>query len=179
MMKIGVNVFEQQMLEEMPEFALPLANGADFLFCHTSPAPLGFANEYEKAERLAAIADGRGMGLIADFEFQNADASRKGTNGHEWCAAPDGGHRLHPDPAFIAALASRGNLWGVVYDEFEYAISTRNLSQWWGNKLRFGCPAFPPLKTRDAYEQGEALSAALEQYVAEIKAMGAAPFAGE
>ena len=179
MMEIGVNVFEAQMLKGLPEFELPLREGADFIFCHTSPDPLGFADEYEKAERLAAVAEERDMGLIADFEFQNADASRKGSNGHEWCVAPDGGHRLHPDPAFIRALSSRGNLRGVVYDEFEYAISTRNLSQWWGSKLRFGCPAFPPLKTRDAYQQGEALSDALKEYVAAIKAAGADPFAGE
>lgn len=179
MMKIGLNVFEHQMLAGLPEFALPLRDGADFIFCHTSPDRMGFPDEYEKAEKLAAVAEERGMGLIADFEFQNADASRKGTNGHEWCVAPDGGHRLVPDPAFIAALAARGNLWGVVYDEFEYAISTRNLSQWWGNKLRFGCHAFPPLPTRDAYEQGEALSAALADYVETVKNMGVTAFAGE
>ena len=179
MMKIGLNVFETQMLAGEPAFELPLGNGADFIFCHTSPAPLGHGDEYEKAERLAAIAQAHGMGLVADFEFQNAEASRLGSNGHEWCVAPDGGHRLNPDPAFIAALASRGNLWGVVYDEFEYAISARNLSQWWGNKLRFGCHAFPPMKTRDAYEQGEALSDALSDYVETVKSAGAAPFAGE
>ena len=178
-MAVGVNVFEPQMLQGLPEFELPLREGADFIFCHTSPDPAGFSDEYEKAARLAAIADERGMGLIADFEFQNVDRSRTGTNGHEWCVAPDSGHRLCPDPAFLRALASCGNLWGLVYDEFEYAISTRNLSQWWGNKLRFGCPAFPPLRTRDAYEQGEALSDALKEYVAAIRAAGADPFAGE
>ena len=48
MMKIGLNVFERQMLTGSPEFALPLGDGADFVFCHTSPEPLGFADEYER-----------------------------------------------------------------------------------------------------------------------------------
>lgn len=179
MMKIGFNVFKKQMLEELPELTLPLQNGADFIFCHTSPEPLGFADEYRKAARLSAIAASYGADLIADFEFQNAAESFIGSDGRDWCRAPDGGHRLNPDPAFFAALNDRGNLYGVVYDEFEYAVSARNLSLWWGNKLRFGAHVFPPLKTRSAYSQGEAFSAAMEDYVREIKAIGAPRFAGE
>ena len=178
-MKIGFNVFERQMLEDQPEFALPLACGVDFLFCHTSPEKLGFADEYDKAARLSGIAAEYGAALIANFEFQNAAASYVGSNGRDWCFAPDGGHRLNPDPAFFAALNANGSLYGAVYDEFEYAISARNLSLWWGNKLRFGAHVFPPLKTRDAFAQGEAFSAALTEYVKEIRAMGAERFAGE
>ena len=179
MMEIGVNVFERQVLEDTPEFELPLSEGADLIVCHTSPDPCGFADEYEKAERLAAAAAGRGMGLIANFEFQNAERSHIVSKGHEWCVAPDGGHRLCPDPAFLRALASRGELRGVMYDEFEYAVSARNLSLWWGDKLSFGAHAFPVMRTRDAYRQGEAFSAALEKYVKELRSMTAAPIAGE
>lgn len=179
MMEIGVNVFERQVLEDTPEFELPLSEGADLIVCHTSPDPCGFADEYEKAERLAAAAAGRGMGLIANFEFQNAERSHIGSTGHEWCVAPDGGHRLCPDPAFLRALASRGELRGVMYDEFEYAVSARNLSLWWGDKLSFGAHAFPVMRTSDAYRQGEAFSAALEKYVKELRSMTAAPIAGE
>lgn len=179
MMQIGFNVFERQMLEGLPEFTLPLSNGADFIFCHTSPDPLGFPDEFQKAARLSEIAAEHGASLIADFEFQNVAQSCVGSDGHDWCAAMDGGHRLCPDPAFIGALNAADNLYGVVYDEFEYAVSTRNLSQWWGNKLRFGAPVFPPLKTRDAAAQGEAFFSALADYAAAIKSMGAERFAGE
>ncbi|MBQ6065435.1 MAG: hypothetical protein IJK89_01315 [Clostridia bacterium] len=179
MMRVGFNVFEWQMLERLPEFSLPLQNGADFLFCHTSPEKLGFADEYEKAARLSGIAAEHGADLIANFEFQNAAEAFVGSEGRDWCRTPDGCHRLDPDPAFFAALNDKGNLYGVAYDEFEYAISARNLSLWWGSKLRFGAHAFPPLKTRDAYAQGETFSAALEAYVKDVKAMGAPRFAGE
>ena len=43
MMKIGCNVFEPQMLDGLPEFTLPLREGLDFIFCHTSPEKAGFA----------------------------------------------------------------------------------------------------------------------------------------
>ena len=178
-MKLGLNVFERQMLEDQPEYNLPLSCGADFIFCHTTPEKLDFPDEYEKASRLSALAAERGAGLVADFEFQNVAKSFPGSGGGDWCAAPDGGHRLCPDPVFIRALNGSGNLWGIAYDEFEYAVSTRNLSQWWGNKLRFGAPVFPPLRTRDALTQGEAFGAALTEYVKEIKAAGAPLFAGE
>ena len=178
-MKIGFNVFERQMIPQSPELTLPLREGADFIFCHTSPDPLGFADEYEKAARLAEIAASYGAELIADFEFQNAASVCVSPGGHDWCRGADGCHRLRPDPRFIEALASKGNLLGVVYDEFEYAVSTRNLSQWWGDKLRFGANVFPPLHTRDAVAQGEAFSAALQSYVKEIKEMGVCAFAGE
>ena len=179
MMKIGCNVFEPQMLDGLPEFTLPLREGLDFIFCHTSPEKAGFADEYEKAARLSEIAASYGADLIADFEFQNAAETLVGSDGRDWCRTPDGGHRLNPDPAFFAALNDRGNLYGIVYDEFEYAVSARNLSLWWGNKLRFGANVFPPMKTRDAYAQGEAFSAALDAYVKEIKAAGVTRFAGE
>ena len=178
-MKIGFNVFERQMLEGQPAFTLPLQNGVDFLFCHTSPDPLGYADEYQKAARLSAIAAEYGAALIADFEFQNASGSFIGSDGRDWCRAADSGHRLNPDPAFLSALNAFGNLYGVVYDEFEYAVSARNLSLWWGNKLRFGAHAFPPLKHGDALAQGEAFAAALEEYAREILAMGVPRFAGE
>ena len=178
-MRIGLNVFERQMLERQPAFTLPLANGADFLVCHTSPDALGFADEYKKAEALAELARETGAELIANFEFQNAARSYRGSGGHEWCAAPDGGCRLCPDPAFLRALGAAGNLRGVIYDELEYAVSTRNLSQWWGSKLRFGAPVFrlPPCK--NAFTQGEAFSAALTAYVKELGAMGVPKLAGE
>lgn len=178
-MLIGLNVFEQQMLERQTAFTQPLAGGADFLVCHTSPDPLGFADEYEKARALSRLSAECGAELIANFEFQNAARSRVGSGGHEWCAAPDGGCRLCPDPAFLQALRASGNLRGVVYDEMEYAVSTRNLSQWWGNKLRFGAPVFPLPPAKDAFSQGEAFSAAVTVYVKEIRAMGGEPMAGE
>lgn len=178
-MKVGLNVFEEQMLRGRDAFVLPSAAGVDFYVCHTSPEPLGFHDEYQKAARLSEMAAERDAALIANFEFQNALRSCRGTGGHEWCAAPDGGCRLSPDLAFLRALNAAGNLAGVMYDEMEYAVSTRNLSQWWGNKLRFGSPAFPPKKTRDALAQGEAFSDAVAAYVREIKAMGVECFAGE
>ena len=177
-MKLGFNAFDPHVLGGAPKYTLPLGCGADLVLCHTDPLPVnGLAGE-NKAARLASVLADAGVEFIANFEFQNVRGAVDAA-GHDWTRAPDGCHRLTPDPAFIGALGSRGNLLGVTYDEFEYAISTRNLSLWWGNKLRFGAPVFPPLKTKDPLAQAAELDRALAAYVREIKAAGAPAFAGE
>ena len=131
-MKLGFNTFDSHVLAGSNYFELPLENGADFVFCHTDPNPTGEFEGAQKAEKLREAFQARGLDFIANFEFQNVAGSVEDHTGHEWCRTPDGAHRLNPNPDFIRALASGGNLLGVTYDEFDYAISTRNLSMWLG-----------------------------------------------
>ncbi len=178
-MKLGFNTFDTHVFREDAHFTVPLSCGADFVFCHTDPTPACGVRGKEKAACLAEAFYARGLDFIANFEFQNNISGFADEDGFEWCRTPDGAHRLHPNPAFIKALASRGNLMGVCYDEFDYCVSTRNLSMWLGSKRTFGAPCFMPLKTENPYVQGEAVSQALGAYVKEITAMGAPAFAGE
>ena len=178
-MKLGFNTFDSHALSASPYFELPLEHGADFVFCHTDPTAVsGFAG-VEKAEKLGGVFQARGLDFIANFEFQNAAGSVIDNAGHEWCRTPDGAHRLNPNPDFIKALASRGNLLGVTYDEFDYALSTRNLSTWYGSRRLRGEPVFPLTGDGSVLTQSRAVETALKDYVNEIKAMGAPVFSGE
>ena len=178
-MLLGFNAFDPHVLNNDPLFTVPLGCGADLVFCHTDPTPVNGIRGKEKAARLASLFRKNSMPFIANFEFQNVAGSVVDEDGHEWCVTPDGAHRLHPNPAFIRALAENGDLLGVCYDEFDYALSARNLSMWLGNKRSFGAHCFIPLKTKDPVVQGEAISSSLGDYVKEIKAAGAPAFAGE
>ena len=178
-LSLGFNTFDSHVLNGDAHFTVPLSCGADFVFCHTDPTPVAGVRGKEKAARLADVFGGLGVPFIANFEFQNVIKRHTDEDGHDWCVAPDGAHRLYPNPAFIEALASRGNLLGVCYDEFDYCVSTRNLSMWLTDKTVFGAPCFPPLKTKNALTQGDAIEETLKAYVKEIKAMGAPCFAGE
>ena len=176
---LGFNTFDPNVLNGDAHFTVPLSCGADFVFCHTDPTQVNGLQGKEKAARLAEIFYGLGVPFIANFEFQNVIKHHVDEDGHDWCVTPDGGHRLHPNPAFIKALAARGNLLGVCYDEFDYCVSTRNLSMWLTDKTAFGAPCFPALKTKNALTQGEAIDITLKEYADEIRAMGAPCFAGE
>ena len=178
-LKLGFNTFDDCVLQNSAQFTLPLACGGDFVFCHTSPALTHGVRGKEKATLLAEIFRRNGTDFIANFEFQNVARHMTDEDGHDWCVCPDGAHRLNPNPAFIRALASRGNLLGVCYDEFDYSVSTRNLSMWLGDKTTFGAPCFVPLHTKDAVLQGDAVSETLRTYAADILAMGAPAFAAE
>ena len=178
-MLIGFNAFDSHVLNNDALFTVPLGCGADLVFCHTDPTPVSGVRGKEKAARLASLLRENGTPLIANFEFQNVAGSCLDEDGHEWCVCADGGHRLDPNPAFIKALAENGDLLGVCYDEFDYAVSARNLSLWLGSKTSFGAHCFTPVKTKDPVIQGEAVSDALREYVRSVKAMGAPVFSGE
>ena len=178
-MKIGFNTFDNHVLAASPYFELPLQNGADFVFCHTDPGLTGAFEGAKKADKLSEVFYARGLDFIANFEFQNVAGSKVDDAGHEWCRTPDGAHRLNPNPDFIKALASRGNLIGVTYDEFDYAVSTRNLSLWLGSKRLVGDPVVPFAGGGSVLRQGLAAEATLRDYVNTVKAMGAPAFSGE
>ncbi len=178
-MKLGFNTFDSHVLAGQPYFELPLEAGADFVFCHTDPGLTGAFEGAEKADKLSEIFKARGLDFIANFEFQNVAGSKVDDAGHEWCRTPDGAHRLNPNPDFIKALASRGNLLGVTYDEFDYAISTRNLSMWLGSRRAFGEPVFPLSASASVLAQSRVVETGLREYVAGLKEMGAPALSGE
>ena len=154
---LGFNTFDSAVLNNEAQFTVPMDLSADFVFCHTDPTETAGYRGAAKAARLAEIFSARGTDFIANFEFQNVLGSCVDETGHEWCRCPDGAHRLNPNPAFIKALGVKGNLLGVCYDEFDYCVSTGNLSMWLSDKRSFGAPCFKPLKTKDAHLQGQAV----------------------
>ncbi|MBR0537967.1 MAG: hypothetical protein IJK40_07440 [Clostridia bacterium] len=178
-MKIGVNLFESAVLDGDPGCAALLACRPDLVVCHMSPGETAGAEGTQKAARLRDLFLSEDVDLIADFEFQNVAGSAVDADGIDWCRAPDGGHRLHPNPAFLKTLADGGRLIGAIYDEFDYAVSTGNLSLWLGSKRTFGAPAFPEPETGDVYAHGEAVAQAIAQDVRRVKAAGVPVFAGE
>ena len=180
-MLIGFNVFDDACLEHSPSFELPAGEGggADFAFCHFSPKAETVAESAERAAKVAkAIAD-KGMELIANFEFQNFSYNTVSTDGYDWANRPDGTHRLRLPESVVAALASAGNLVALAHDEFEHAIINRNLSISLGSRGKISVPVFPLGECAKAIAARDLLSSQLEEYVAELKALGAPAFCGE
>ena len=178
-LQIGFNTFDTDILEHRPDFEKLLLYGADYVFCHTSPDPCGFADDCEKAAALAAALKEKGLPFIANFEFQNFAKQTVSPDGFDWSNRENGTHLLNLRPAFVQALAAEGNLIGITYDEFEHVIINRNISLWLDSKGRIDKAAFPQLATRDAFRQGEALAGQLGAYAESVRALGAPVFSGE
>lgn len=170
-MKIGFNIGENRVISKSPEFMLTAhaGKGADFVVCHTDETKGTLAERCEAAEKIARYVDEAGAKLIANFEWQNfvhgADSKQEFLDVNH----ADGTHRLEIKPEFVKALASRGNLEGLMYDEFEHCIINRNVSIYMASKFKTDLPVFPVADTTDAVIQGETLSAQIKQYVDNAK----------
>ena len=178
-MQIGFNTFDSHVRNGDPDFLLPLQNGVDYIFCHFAPDLAHGETDGEQAAETAKILKEKGYPFVANFEFQNFRKDTGASDGFDWANRPDGTHLLNIRPAFLEGLLSQGNLIGLTYDEFEHVIINRNISLWLDSKGRVDLAAFPPLDTRDAFRQGEALEADLKDYADALKAMGAPSLSGE
>ena len=179
-MKIGFNTFDGDVLEARPSFTLPAESGkgVDFVLCHFDPQRFPLAQATESAEQAAAILKEKGIDFIANFEFQNFDrVSNYGD--YDWANRPDGTHRLNLPKEYVQALASAGNLIGVMHDEFEHAIINRNLSIILDTKGKIKLSVFPLSESSDPKAQADLLDRQLKEYADDVKAKGAKLFTGE
>lgn len=177
-LQIGVNCFENDRTEQKPCLML-LAEDLDFAVCHIDSVNYTVEEACQKGAELAAAFKESGMDFIANYEFQNFRDDCTGPDGYDWANRPDGTHLLNLPPAYIQALASEGNLAGIMYDELEHVIVNRNLSIELASKWKRKLPAFPLCKSRDTVTQGRLLDRQLKAYADAIKAGGAPALCGE
>ncbi len=179
-MKIGLNVHDDAVLKDEPRFTLTIEDGcADYAVCHVDPQRFTLAESLERAKKLAGRFAEKGMDFIANFEFQNFDPVSEDKDGNKWANRPDGTHLLDIPREYIAALSSKNNLLGVMYDEFEHAIINRNLSIELDSKFRNKLSVFPLFNGKDALKQGELLTSQLVDYAKGLKEKGAKSIYGE
>lgn len=179
-MKIGLNVFDGDVLEDKSPFKLTIGDGAaDYAVCHVDPQRFTLGESIEKAKKLAEKFKKTGIDFIANFEFQNFDMKSESVDGYKWAERPDGTHLLNIPGEYLKALSSGGNLIGIMYDEFEHVIANRNLSLEIAAKLLKRFPAFPLFNGRDALKQGELLSSQIREFAAGLKEKGAKNIYGE
>ncbi len=178
-MKISFNTFDSHVLEDRPEFEIPMKNGVDYVFCHVDADRKSVDADCAKARAIAEKLRAMGLDFVANFEFQNFSDATLSEDGWDWANRPDGTHLLNLPPAMVEALGSAGNLLAVSHDEFEHVIINRNISLWMASKGKTDKAAFEQPKTKDAVRQGEYLAGQLRAYADGLKAMGAPAVAGE
>lgn len=180
-MKIGLNVFANDILGGNQDYNLVTSNGTlvDYTVCHFDPASKTVNQAINDVYTISNKFKESDTDFIANFEFQNFNMEATGPDGYSWVDNSDGCHRLSLSPDYLKALAGCENCKGVMIDEFEHAIINRNASIQLDSKLKFILPAFPLAKTRDAYTQGEYLSGQINSYVGNIKSTGIKSVYGE
>ncbi|MBQ2963588.1 MAG: hypothetical protein IJE14_02910 [Clostridia bacterium] len=174
---IGYNSFSDRA--DSIAFTGPAKAGADFIVCHFNPIGKTLKEECEFAAGVAKKIKDMGLCFVANFEFINfADHSRT-ADGFDWCNNPDGTHRLNLPEEYVRALASHGNLIGIMHDEMEHVLINTNLSITLDKKGRNHLPMFLPGDTKDVVEQGELCSKQFAEYADNFRSMGAPVFVGE
>lgn len=154
--------------------------GVDFILCHIDPEEdLTVAENCERCEKCVQAMKDLGVGYIANFESQNFIHNVVTKDGYDWANRPDGTHCLNIPKAYMDAMNSGGNCWGVMYDEFEHTIINRNISLAMASKYKVDKPVFPVLKEKNVLKQGELLRSQLEAYRKELSELGAATLSGE
>lgn len=154
--------------------------GVDFILCHIDPDDkLTVEENCRRAEKAVKAMSDLGVDYIANFESQNFDNDTATKDGFDWANHPDGTHRLNIPGAYMDALNSQGNCWGVMYDEFEHVIINRNISLALASKYKIDKPTFPVLKEKNVLKQGALLSEQLKEYRKELGDLGAATLSGE
>lgn len=178
---IGYHTNANRYFSRSPEFDMPAktGGGVDFILCHYDPSGLTVDGECERvSEALRAVKE-LGCECIVNFENQNFVHINVSEDGFDWANRPDGTHLLHLPEKFKEAMASQGNLAGVMYDELEHVIINRNLSLALGSKFTVDAPAFPVSEKSDVIAQGEMLSSQLKDYADGIKTSGITTLSGE
>lgn len=178
---IGYNTSSGAFFKNDPSSDGPakMGKGVDWILCHMDPDHESIEENCRRFAQLAERIKELGIDFVSNFEFQNFSEKHVSSDGHDWCKAPDGCHRLNLPPAFIKALSSAGNCIGVMYDELEHIIMNENLSIKLGSKFRKRLPPFTYLKKADVFSQGAHLGRELKKMADEFKENGALAVAGE
>ena len=178
MMKIGLNVFESDILKQTPD-CRPLLEGLDFAVCHIDCNRHSKRENLENAARIADFFDKQGMSFIANFEFQNFAFGSKGPDGYEWTEREDGTFRLNLPDTFVRALNSKGNCMGIMLDEFEHVLINDTPSFPFAFRGRSSPEVFALQQGLSVIVRSTRLTEQLTGYARELKQKGAAGVSGE
>lgn len=180
-MLIGFNTNAGRVLSDDPQYILPLKSGkgVDFLVVHEDVTNMTVKDACGFAEKTAEKLDSAKVRYVANFESQNFNYDCKAPDGFDWANHADGTHRLEFPEEFVRSLASRGNLLGVMYDEFEHVIANRNVSVFMGTKYKKDPPAFVTTGKKDILDQADFLDEQLQAYAERTKRGGAELLLGE
>lgn len=179
-MKIGLNVFSNEVAEEKERCFLPLeGNVADYVVCHFDCDCFSVEDNPAHIKKVGEVLGKHGLEYVANFEFVNFNPSPVGPDGYDWANREDGTHLLNLPDEYVKAHASNPNFVGLMYDEFEHVIINRNISVSMATKWKKVQPAFPLLDKTDTVKQGELLSSQLGDYWSRLKNSGAPALSGE
>ncbi len=178
-MKIGFNTFYDDVAEDALSFTRTAACGADFVVCHFNPFKQTVADACAQAKDVAAKLKEKGLSFIANFESQNFHKEVSSPDGYDWANAEQGTHRLRLPQEYVDALASCGNLMGLMYDEFEHTIINRNLSLYLDSDGKDDIPVFRTYEGKDPVAQSRLLARQVADYAAGMKALGFGTMYGE
>lgn len=178
---IGYHTSDGMYFSKSNEFSMPAktGGGVDFILCHYDPSGLSVREECNKVAQTVKAVKDLGAEVIINFEKQNFVDEDISADGHDWANRPDGTHRLNLPEEFKAAMASQGNLAGVMYDELEHTILNRNVSIAMASKMKRDLPVFPVSETDDVIEQGKLLDSQLKEYAEKMKTNGVETLSGE
>lgn len=178
---IGYHTNYNKCERKSHEFDMPAktGGGVDFILCHFDPSGLTVAEECKRVKDAAKAIKDLGADAIINFEKQNFAYVDVSADGYDWANRADGTHLLRLPEEFKAAMASEGNLIGVMYDELEHVIINRNASIWLDSKSVLDIPAFPVSDSDDVIEQGALLDSQLKEYAEKMKTNGVETLSGE
>lgn len=178
---IGYHTNYDRCLSKSFDFDMPAktGGGVDFILCHYDPSGLTVDEECKKVRDAVKAIKDLGAEAIINFEKQNFAYVDVSADGYDWANRSDGTHLLRLPEKFREAMASEGNLVGLMYDELEHVIVNRNASIWLDSKGQLDIPAFPVTDNADVIEQGELLSSQLKAYADEVKTNGVKTLSGE
>lgn len=178
---IGYHTSDDRFFCNSPEFYQPAqtGGGVDFILCHFDPSGVSVSEECERVKKTVKVIKNLGAEAIINFEHQNFVYSYTSSDGHDWANHSDGTHRLNLPECFKEAMASEGNLYGVMYDELEHVIINRNLSITLASKFKIDVPVFPVSDSSDVIEQGKLLDNQLKDYADKMKTGGVNTLSGE
>lgn len=180
-MKIGLNVFADQIVNGNKAADIVTDNGKliDFAVCHVDGQNYTIPQATELAHALNDVFEKQDTDFITNFEYANWREDCTAPDGTQWAENSDGCHRVKLPNEFVKALAESKKFKGIMYDEFEHVIISRNTSIQLATKFKKILPVFPFSKERDAIKQGKLLKEQIIEYVDSFKAQGAQSMFGE
>lgn len=178
---IGYHTDDRSAERNDPSFCMPAktGGGVDFLLCHYDPSGLTVEEECRRVKETVKSIKDLGAEAIINFEKQNFVYVDVSADGYDWANRNDGTHLLRLPEEFKEAMASEGNLVGVMYDELEHVIINRNVSIALDSKFALDIPAFKLNDSSDVLEQGELLEKQLKEYADGMKTNGVETLSGE
>lgn len=180
-MKIGLNVFADKIVSGDKATKAVTDDGAliDFAVCHVEGQNYTADESVGLAHRLSEFFSERDTDFITNFEYANWHENCTASDRTQWSDESDGCHRVKLPDEFLKALSESERFKGIMYDEFEHIIINRNPTIQLATKLRKIIPAFPLLKEKNAFKQGELLKEQLTEYADSFKKNGAPAMLGE